>query len=96
MVNGILGAGVLGYPFAFRSCGLIAAGGLVLLCLSACTLSMRFLLLSRSVGVIVTELQHDHLLPAHPPQASRLRTRTVSGSAATRHALFSPHLLSQY
>jgi len=47
MVNGILGAGVLGYPFAFRSCGLIAAAGLVLLCLSACQLSMRFLLLSR-------------------------------------------------
>ncbi len=46
MVNGILGAGVLGYPFAFRSCGLIAAGGLVLLCLSACQLSMRLLLLS--------------------------------------------------
>ncbi len=47
MVNGILGAGVLGYPFAFRSCGLVAAAGLVLLCLSACQLSMRFLLLSR-------------------------------------------------
>ena len=50
MVNGILGAGVLGYPFAFRSCGLIAAAGLVLLCLAACQLSMRFLLLSRSAS----------------------------------------------
>ena len=27
MVNGILGAGVLGYPFAFKSCGLVAAAG---------------------------------------------------------------------
>ena len=88
MVNGILGAGVLGYPFAFRSCGLVAAAGLVLLCLSACQLSMRFLLLSR--WVVMSRMGSQHalvvaLIFALPPDINRqcqaLATRMRHGRA---------------
>lgn len=50
MVNGILGVGVLGFPFAFRSCGMLAAALLILVCLAAGQLSMRLLLLSSQLS----------------------------------------------
>ncbi|KAK9802660.1 hypothetical protein WJX73_002230, partial [Symbiochloris irregularis] len=46
MVNAVLGAGVLGYPFCFRSCGIGLAALLVLGCWGASYFSMRLLLLS--------------------------------------------------
>ena len=50
LVNGILGVGVLGYPFAFRSCGMVAAAALILICLAASQLSMRLMLLSSQIS----------------------------------------------
>ncbi len=44
LINGILGAGILGYPFAYRQCGLALTSILLLLCFSACQLSMQLLL----------------------------------------------------
>lgn len=46
MVNFILGAGVLGYPFCYKACGLILTTILILICLIAAQLSMRLLLVS--------------------------------------------------
>ena len=46
MVNFILGAGVLGYPFCYKACGLVLTTLLILICLIAAQLSMRLLLLS--------------------------------------------------
>ena len=46
MVNFILGAGVLGYPFCYKACGLILTTLLILICLIAAQLSMRLLLIS--------------------------------------------------
>ena len=46
MVNFILGAGVLGYPFCYKACGLVLTTVLVLICLIAAQLSMRLLLIS--------------------------------------------------
>lgn len=46
MVNFILGAGVLGYPFCYKACGLVLTTLLVLICLIAAQLSMRLLLMS--------------------------------------------------
>lgn len=44
LINGILGGGILGYPFAFRQCGLALTSLLLLLCFAACQLSMQLLL----------------------------------------------------
>ena len=50
LVNGILGVGVLGYPFAFRSCGMLAAALLIAICMAASQLSMRLMLLSSQLS----------------------------------------------
>lgn len=46
MVNFILGAGVLGYPFCYKACGLVLTTILIFVCLIASQLSMRLLLVS--------------------------------------------------
>ena len=43
MVNGILGAGLLGMPFAFKSCGVVLGLLLLSLCLYASRLSLYML-----------------------------------------------------
>lgn len=50
MVNFILGAGVLGYPFCYKACGLVLTTVLVLVCLVAAQLSMRLLLMSSQLS----------------------------------------------
>lgn len=50
MVNFILGAGVLGYPFCYKACGLVLTTVLVLICLIAAQLSMRLLLMSSQLS----------------------------------------------
>ena len=50
MVNFILGAGVLGYPFCYKACGLVLTTVLVLVCLIAAQLSMRLLLISSQLS----------------------------------------------
>lgn len=50
LINGILGGGILGYPFAFRQCGLGVATGLLLLCFCACQMSMQLLLASSQLS----------------------------------------------
>lgn len=50
MVNFILGAGVLGYPFCYKACGLVLTTMLVLICLIAAQLSMRLLLMSSQLS----------------------------------------------
>ena len=50
MVNFILGAGVLGYPFCYKACGLVLTTVLVLVCLIAAQLSMRLLLMSSQLS----------------------------------------------
>lgn len=50
MVNFILGAGVLGYPFCYKACGLVLATLLILICLIAAQLSMRLLLMSSQMS----------------------------------------------
>ncbi|KAK9816581.1 hypothetical protein WJX72_002235 [[Myrmecia] bisecta] len=54
MVNAILGAGLLGFPFVYRSCGLLLATLMVLLCLVASQLSMRLLLLASQLSGLKT------------------------------------------
>lgn len=46
LVTAVLGAGVLGFPFCFKTCGLGLAVVLVLVTLAAAELSMRLLLMS--------------------------------------------------
>jgi len=43
-VNCILGAGVLGYPFCFKSCGLLLSTVMMVLSLLACRFSYQLLL----------------------------------------------------
>ena len=43
MVNGILGAGLLGMPFAFKSCGVVLGLVLLSLCLFTSRLSLHML-----------------------------------------------------
>ncbi len=43
-VNCILGAGVLGYPYCFKSCGLVLATAMMLACLAASRFSYQLLL----------------------------------------------------
>lgn len=50
MVNFILGAGVLGYPFCYKACGLALTTLLILICLIAAQLSMRLLLFSSHIS----------------------------------------------
>ena len=50
MVNFILGAGVLGYPFCYKACGLVLTTLLVIICLIAAQLSMRLLLMSSQLS----------------------------------------------
>ncbi|KAA6420194.1 MAG: hypothetical protein FRX49_09857 [Trebouxia sp. A1-2] len=50
MVNFILGAGVLGYPFCYKACGLVLTTLLILVCLVAAQLSMRLLLMSSQLS----------------------------------------------
>jgi len=50
LINGILGAGILGYPFAFRQCGLLLTSSMVLLCFGACQMSMQLLLASSQLS----------------------------------------------
>lgn len=50
MVNFILGAGVLGYPFCYKACGLVLTTLLILICLIAAQLSMRLLLMSSQLS----------------------------------------------
>lgn len=50
MVNFILGAGVLGYPFCYKACGLVLTTLLILVCLIAAQLSMRLLLMSSQLS----------------------------------------------
>ena len=50
MVNFILGAGVLGYPFCYKACGLVLTTLLILICLIAAQLSMRLLLVSSHIS----------------------------------------------
>ncbi len=50
MVNFILGAGVLGYPFCYKACGLVLTTLLILVCLIAAQLSMRLLLTSSQLS----------------------------------------------
>lgn len=45
-VNAVLGAGVLGFPFCFKTCGMVLASLLVLLSYGVCQLSMHLLLYS--------------------------------------------------
>jgi hypothetical protein len=49
---------VQGYPFAFKQCGLALTSLLLLLCFSACQLSMQLLLASSQLsgGLLVMEL----------------------------------------
>lgn len=44
LVNCILGAGVLGYPYCFKSCGLVLATCIMLVTLIACRISYQLLL----------------------------------------------------
>jgi len=44
LINCILGAGVLGYPFCFRSCGSVLASCIMLVSLAACRFSYHLLL----------------------------------------------------
>ena len=44
LVNCILGAGVLGYPYCFKACGLVLGTALMLLSLVACRFSYQLLL----------------------------------------------------
>ena len=44
LVNCLLGAGVLGYPFCFRSCGSVLASCIMLVSLAACRFSYQLLL----------------------------------------------------
>ncbi|KAK2076782.1 hypothetical protein QBZ16_005008 [Prototheca wickerhamii] len=56
MVNAVLGAGVLGFPYVFKSCGLVLASLLVGGVVASSALSMRLLLLaSRRAGVATYE-----------------------------------------
>lgn len=50
LVNGILGVGVLGYPFAFKECGALL--GVLIVCgiLAACLFSVRLLLVSSQIS----------------------------------------------
>ncbi|GAB4819563.1 hypothetical protein N2152v2_006609 [Parachlorella kessleri] len=50
MVNAVLGAGVLGYPFCYKACGLALATLLVLVTLSASELSMRLLMVASQMA----------------------------------------------
>ena len=50
MVNFILGAGVLGYPFCYKACGLVLTTLLVIICLVAAQLSMWLLLMSSQLS----------------------------------------------
>lgn len=44
LVNCLLGAGVLGYPYCFKSCGLLLASAVMVVTLVACRVSYRLLL----------------------------------------------------
>lgn len=46
LVNAVLGAGVLGFPYVYKSCGLGLATALIALVVAASALSMRLLLLA--------------------------------------------------
>ena len=50
LVNAVLGAGVLGFPWAFKTCGLVLATLLVLITLVASELSMRLLMISSQLA----------------------------------------------
>lgn len=50
LVNAVLGAGVLGYPWAYKTCGLVLATLLVLITLVASELSMRLLMISSQLA----------------------------------------------
>lgn len=49
LVNSVVGAGVLGFPFCFKTCGLTLAAVLVLITLIASEVSMHFLLLASQI-----------------------------------------------
>jgi amino acid permease len=49
LVNSVVGAGVLGFPFCFKTCGLMLAAVLVLITLIASEVSMHFLLLASQI-----------------------------------------------
>ena len=46
LVNGVLGVGVLGYPYSFKECGVLLGTVIVLSCLAVCLFSVRLLLIS--------------------------------------------------
>lgn len=50
LVNAVLGAGIVGFPFAFRSCGLALAALLLMFTVLAAEFSMRLLLQAAQLG----------------------------------------------